>query len=266
VTKRIGVFSDFHVGHKVGLTPPEFFAGKRSWVTKQAARWHWFKNAVREQAPFDCCLLLGDLVDGQGVKNHSECIITDLNNQIDAAVQIIQTIGCDTNYAVFGTPVHVQDKSGLELEMEVAKRVGCKIHGQIWIDIESTGPGCHALKSGGVGYTLDIRHHPAGNSQVYPANPLVKEREANVKWHDEGMQVLANIYFRGHCHRLYDVGQPNRWSAHSVPALQGVGTKYGRRLSNIVHEGFGVLDIIEGMWPIWTVYEAPKWTETPFKL
>jgi hypothetical protein len=252
VTKRIGIFSDFHTGHKVGLTPPEYFAGKREVVQKQAARWKWFSESVREQGPFDCCLFLGDLPDGQGFKNHSVCIITHLHDQIDAVVQIINYIGCDTNFMLYGTPVHVQDKSGLELEKEIAERVGAEIHGQIWIEVE--------------GYTLDLRHHPAGNSQVYPANPLVKEHEANVRWHDEGVQPLAQIIFRGHCHRLYNVGQPNRWSAHAVPALQSVGTKYGRRLSNIVHEGYGTLDFIEGMWPIWTVYEVPRCQETPFKL
>ena len=252
MSKRIGIFSDFHTGHRVGLTPPEYYAGKREWVTKQAAKWEWFKEEVKKQGPYDACIFLGDLVDGLGVKQSSECIIADLNNQISGAVQIIKEIGCDTNFMVYGTPVHVQERSGLELEKEIANQVGCEIHGQIWIEIE--------------GYTLDCRHHPAGNSQVYPANPLVKERESNVKWHDEGRQPLANLYFRGHCHRLYDVGQPNRWSAHAVPALQGIGTKYGRRLSNIVHEGFGVLDILPDMWPIWTVHEAPKWMETPFRL
>jgi hypothetical protein len=252
MTKRIGVFSDFHTGHKVGLTPPEYFAGKREVVQKQAAKWKWFTGSIKEHGPFVCCLFLGVLPDGHGVKNHCECIITDLNDQIDAVVQIVNYIGCDTNFMLYGTPVHVQDKSGLELEKEIAERVGAEIHGQIWIEVE--------------GYTLDLRHHPAGNSQVYPANPLVKEHEANVRWHDEGVQPLADLIFRGHCHRLYNVGQPNRWSAHAVPALQGVGTRYGRRLSNIVHEGYGILDFPKGMWPIWTVYEAPKWMETPFKL
>ena len=253
--KRIGIFSDIHTGHKVGLTHPDYFSGGREVVQKQAEKWEWFTKSVKEHGPFDCALFLGDLVDGQGVKNASECVIADLNDQISSCVKIVEEIGCDTNFMVYGTPVHVQDRSGLELEKEVAARVGCEIHGQIWLEVE--------------GYTLDLRHHPAGNSQVYPANPLVKEHEANVKWHEEGVQPLADILFRGHCHRLYDVGQPNRWSAHAVPALQGIGTKYGRRLSNMVHEGWGTLEVVQkgtGAWPVWTVYEVPKCREKAYKL
>jgi len=255
VSKRIGVFSDFHTGHRVGLTPPEYFAGKREWVQRQAARWKWFTETVKEHGPFDAAIFLGDLVDGLGVKDSSECIIADLNSQIDAAAQIVRAVEVEDPamiFMVYGTPVHVRTKQGFELEEAVAEKIGCEIHGQIWVEYDK--------------YTIDCRHAPAGNSQVYPANPLVKERESNIKWHMEGAQVLANIYFRGHCHRLYDVGQPNRWSAHAVPALQDVGTKYGRQLSNLVQMGWGTLDILEGLWPIWTVYEAPRWQETPFKL
>ena len=248
--KRIGIFSDFHTGHKVGLTPPDYFTGKLR--KQQFDKWEWFKKSVIKHGPFDACIFLGDLVDGQGVKNHSECIIADTNDQVTAVVQIIEMIGCNKNFMVYGTPVHVQEKSGHELEKDVADQIGADIHGQMWIEVE--------------GYTLDLRHHPAGNSQVYPANPLVKEREANVKWHEEGLQPKADLYFRGHCHRLYNVGQPNRWSAHAVPALQSPGTKYGRRLSNIVNVGWGTLDFPKDAWPIWTVYEEPKCQEKALKL
>jgi len=37
-------------------------------------------------------------------------------------------------------------------------------------------------------------------------------------------------------------------------------------LSNVVHMGWGTLDITEGAWPIWTVYEAPRRKEAVLKL
>jgi hypothetical protein len=234
------------------LTPPEFWAGGRDWVFKQSERWKWFTGKLKELEPFDGAIFLGDLCDGTGVKDVSECIIADLNSQIKAAAQVVDVVSAPKKLMVYGTAVHVRTKDGLELEKEVANLVGSEIHGQIWVDID--------------GYIVDCRHAPAGNSQVYPANPLVRERESNVRWHDEGAQPLSQILLRGHCHRIYSVGQANRWEAHAVPALQDIGTKYGRQLSNIVHMGFGVLDFIEGMWPIWTVYEAPRWKETPLKL
>ena len=242
LTKRVVVCSDPHVGHRVGLTPPEYWAGGRQWVFKQSERWKWFTGKLKELQPFDGAIFLGDICDGTGVKDVSECTIPDLNSQIKAGAQFIDAVQAPKKFMVYGTPVHVRTRDGLELEKEVANLVGCEIHGQIWIDID--------------GYIVDCRHAPAGNSQVYPANPLIKERESNVRWHDEGAQPLSHIILRGHCHRIYSVGQANRWEAHSVPALQDIGTKYGRQLSNIVQPGLFVPALLIYTDRTWTIREA----------
>ena len=244
--KRIGVFADFHCGHKSGLTPPDFWGGGRKIVDKMAERWSWFINSIKVHGPFDAAIHNGDLVDGPGVKSGNETIMS-LNQQTDAAAEIIRTIGAEENFLLFGTPIHAITGDGYELERDVAKSVGSPIYGQIWLNVES--------------WILDIRHHPAGNSQVYPATPLQKEWESNVRWAREGVQEEADLIMRAHVHKSFQTGKPDVWQAIAIPALQDFGGIYGRRLSNTVDFGWGTLDVMDkkkGVWPVWRTIMAPR--------
>jgi len=158
---RIGVFADFHCGHRVGLVPPEFMAGERKYLNRQHDRWTWFTKTVDSIRPLDGAIFLGDLCDGLGVTDVSECIIPDLNRQIRAAADIVKAINAPKNYFVYGTRVHVRTKDGLELEQQVAELCNGKIHGQIWLSVGK--------------FIIDARHAPAGKSyaETSRANPLI---------------------------------------------------------------------------------------------
>ena len=249
--KRIGVFADFHCGHKNGLTPPDYWGGGKKIKNNLAERWMWFVRSLKDEGPFDAAVILGDLVDGPGVKSGNETIL-NLNQQVDAAVEIIKTISAKKNFITYGTPIHVMTGDGYEMEKSVADKVDCSIHGQIWLEVE--------------GFVLDCRHHPAGNSQVYPGNPLQKERESNLRWSLEGVQPKADLILRAHTHKSFTVGEPDVWQAIAVPALQDFGCVYGRRLSNVVHLGWGTLDTQKGVWPVWKTYMAPRNQEAVLSL
>ena len=255
--KKVIITADTHIGHRAGLTPKQYWAGGREWVRKQAAKWDWFLSEIKKHK-FDCHINLGDIIDGLGVKDSSETIMSG-NDQILAACEVIEMIEAPDNWFVHGTRVHTTTKDGIELDLEVAKQINGKedpkIDGQIWLEYGK--------------WILDCRHAPAGKSMVphTRANPIVRERLINVAWHAEGVQTLANHYFRAHNHFMFNAGEPNRWSGYAVPALQSPDTKYGRILSNIVHCGFGILTIPDnGDWPIWKVIEAPKEKARVFSL
>jgi len=250
--KRIGIFSDIHAGHKTGLCHPDWWGGGSSVIRELKRVWTWFVESLKEAGPLGCIIINGDAADGPGVKNGQECIISDLNQQQLCTAEIIKTIGAPVVYMTYGTPVHVATRQGYELEKGIADIIGATIKRQLWIGVDN--------------FILDVRHHPAGSSTIYPGNPLQKEREANLKWHMEGVQPKATHIIRGHTHRMYEVREPNRWHGIACPSLQGM-TNFGSRLSNVVHCGWGTLDFMEdGSWPIWTVYEAPRIKERVFKL
>jgi hypothetical protein len=255
--KRVLITADWHTGHRAGLTPPKYYSGGREWVNYQSQKWEWFKDEISKHK-WDCHVNMGDIIDGPGVKDSSETIM-DLNSEISAAIEIVETISAPVNWFVYGTRVHTVSKDGIELDLEVAKYINGKddpqIAGQLWLEYDK--------------WILDCRHAPSSRSGVplTRANPLIKERLSNVAWHAEGVQPLATHYFRAHQHYMFDCGEPGRWSAYSCPALQSAATKYGRILSNVVHCGIGYLEIPDnGDWPIWKVKEAPKEIYTTSKL
>ena len=241
--------SDNHCGHRAGLTPPEYQSGGREWVRKQATKWDWYVEVLKDIGEVSCHINVGDIIDGQGVKDASECIM-EPNQQISAAVECVAQIETKEHYFVAGTRTHVTTRDGLELDWEVAKHVNGtedpRFRGQYFIECKP--------------YMFDIRHCPASRSFVPHTRslPILRERMSNKEWALEGVQPLATHYFRGHVHYMMEVGEPNRWSGYLVPALQSADSKYGRTLSNVVHTGLGVLTIEEEGWPIWKVYEPPR--------
>ena len=256
IMKRIGIFGDLHTGHRTGLCHPDWWGGNPK-VKKELERvWTWFVESLKKAGRLECVVLNGDFVDGPGVKNGQECIISDLNEQQMCAAEIIKTIIQMTKnpvvYMTYGTPAHVTIRQGYELEKGVAAILDVIMKRQLWIDVDE--------------FTLDIRHHPAGNSTVFPGNPLQKEHEANLKWAREGVQPEAQFIIRSHTHKMYTVSEPNRWMGIACPSLQGM-TSYGSRLSNVVHCGWGILDFSKkGEWPIWKVTELPRKKERVFSL
>lgn len=96
--KKIAILSDFHCGHKVGLTPrgylPEQPVEERSrWIEANRSYYNWYNKNIRLNGPYDIIFLNGDLVDGRGTKSGgTEQITTDMEEQCDMAVRLIREI------------------------------------------------------------------------------------------------------------------------------------------------------------------------------
>ena len=245
--ERTLVLSDLHCGHRAGLHPPRYQSGDRKQVNEQDQKWKWFESALIEAGPFHKAVWVGDLVDGTGVKNNSETIL-NLNDQIQCAVDIVETVNCKKNLFVYGTMVHTSTRDGLEMEEEIAKRINGdelpNIWSQVWFKLGK--------------HIVDVRHAPAVSSGVphTRGNVIARERMANEQWAIKGYQILADLYLRGHCHFKYTAGSPGTWQGWNLPALQSPKTKFGRRLSNAVDVGFSLLEAND-KWPIYEIYEAP---------
>ena len=82
--KRILATGDWHCGHVVGLTPPEWqhqeigdkYHDKYARIQRQM--WDWFVNAVDKYRPIDRLIINGDLIDGKAFRSGgTELITTD---------------------------------------------------------------------------------------------------------------------------------------------------------------------------------------------
>jgi hypothetical protein len=72
-----------------------------------------------------------------------------------------------------------------------------------------------------------------------------KERLWNVLWNERELRPKAQVILRGHVHYATFCGEPG-WVAMTLPALQGMGTRYGGRVcSGTVHWGAVIFDVNE---------------------
>lgn len=229
--KYVLTAGDFHCGHIVGLTPPEWqrklaleSTTKRNKFYQIATTlWDEFVN-ILEQLPqlLDCVIINGDLIDGKGEKSGgTELLTTSMNEQCDMAVAVINKIRlyCKPDFKLiitYGTGYHVSNK-GEDFEDTIAKRVVAdKIGAHEWVDVN--------------GVVFDVKHK-IGSSGIPHGRftSLAKAGLWNKIWAlEEKLQPLANVIIRSHVHYFGYIGNANQ-ICMTLPALQGMGSKYGAR-------------------------------------
>lgn len=243
--KRIIVIADPHCGHLAGLTPPEWQLSefkesttKRNKFAKlQKELWITYINLLEKWKPFDIGFSLGDLIEGKGSRSGStELITADRDEQVDMSVQIHNAIRDRAKkkfkwIGVYGTDYHTSGEGGEDWEQIVAERAGFdKIGAHEWVDVN----GC----------IFDLKHH-IGRSNIPHGRhtAIARDRLWNALWNKEDYQPDAKVILRAHVHYAAFCGDPS-WLGMTVPALQGMGTKYGaRRMSGLVHWGFVIFDV-----------------------
>jgi hypothetical protein len=243
--KRIIVISDLHCGHVAGLTPPEYqyqevedsSTKHNKWAKLQREMWLNYCNIIEEYKPFDIGFDVGDLIEGKGIKSGgTELISSDRNTQVDMAVSCLNKISDSSKkdfkwIGVYGTNYHTSGEGGEDWETLVAERCNFeKIGSHESVDVN----GC----------IFDLRHHISSSTIPHGRfTPTAKERLWNVLWNERDLRPKANVILRGHVHYATYCGEPG-WVAMTLPALQGMGTKFGSRYcSGTVHWGIVIFDV-----------------------
>lgn len=235
--KRVLAMSDLHSGHLSGLTHPDFDVrhskNRKLYAPIEKARreiWNWYAAEMQAIQPVDICIVNGDCLEGKGPKSGgTELIASDRTEQVEMAEAAIKVANAKVYLMSFGTGYHVGSDD--DWENSVARLLKAKkIGGHDYVKINGT--------------IVDYKHF-VGNSSVPHgrATPLARERLWSILW--AGAFPLAKIILRSHVHYHTFVGDAN-FIAMTLPALQGLGTKFGtRKCSGIVDVGFVVFDIEE---------------------
>lgn len=215
--KRIVAISDLHCGHRIGLTPPDFVTRRSTkWSSAQRQLWTEYQRMVKAYSPVDILLVLGDCIDGRGEKSGStELLTTDRQQQCDMAAACIDEWKADNIVMVFGTAYHTGQKE--DWENSIANMVSAdKIGGQEWVKVDEV--------------TFDLKHF-ATMTQVPHGfgTPLARDWLWNIVWALRKEQPLVDVFLRGHVHNFGYIGNDS-FLAITLPALQGLGSKFGARI------------------------------------
>lgn len=230
-SKRIVAITDLHCGHLVGLTPPRFRSPIPKWDRIEAELWDEYQRMIDTYSPVDALFVLGDCIDGR--KNGSELITGDRNLQVDMAIECINEWHAETVIMVYGTPRHVSTKEYEDYERWVAQGVNAKkIGSHEWVQLKGTQP------------IFDLKH-TIGTSTIPHGRFTSINRDAlwSILWAESGRQPHSSVLLRGHVH-FFGFSGTDRRLCITLPALQGMGSKFGSRLcSGIVDWGIVYFDV-----------------------
>lgn len=245
--KRVLIISDLHCGHRVGLTPTTYLPPPEAVGIKYhkilVDLWAEYKKIIKKLKPIDILIVIGDCIDGRGVKSKStELIAADRKVQANMAAYCINHIEAKSIVMTRGTPYHVGD--GHDYEDDIKEHVNAKkIGDHEWVEVN--------------GVIFDCKHHIGNSSVPYgQQTQIAKDQLWNFIWSEYEEQPKSDIVVRSHVHQFNFVGGPD-WLGITTPSLQGAGSKFGaQRMSKIVHWGVVWFDVEANGGYSWDRYVA----------
>jgi len=247
--KNVIVISDLHCGSQVGLTPPEYqykdrdvdTSKKNKYAIIQREIWNWYTQTLKKVGKVDLLIVNGDAVDGRGRKTGgTEQITTDMQEQVEIAIECIHAVKAKKIVMTYGTPYHTGDED--DYESLIAQRVGAKIGSHEWIDAD--------------GVIFDVKHKVGSSSVPYGRHTAVSREDTwNALYHEAELSPRCHILLRSHVHYFSYCGSFGRLQI-TTPACQGFGTKYGsRQCSGLVDVGMLQFKCDRGTYD-WKAYEG----------
>ena len=213
----------------------EIYPKFQKWRAINDELWFAFESALKELPPIDFILANGDLIEGKGKRSGgTELLTPDRNLQCSMAVSVFDHLKPYCNPAVeiigtYGTPYHAGEYE--DWEDQIAKTVGFrKMGSHEWYEVN--------------GLVFDLKH-AVGSSQVPYSRHTATAKEGtwNDIWAIEDMQPFADVILRSHVHYFQYSGNSRRLQM-TLPALQGMGSKFGaRKCSGLVDFGFIFFEI-----------------------
>ena len=229
--KKVVAIGDLHCGSRVGLTPPKWQLTKPDKYTEiREECWQLYTEMIDAEKPIDVLLVNGDAIDGPGARQGgTDVLTTDPAEQIDIAEEAIRYAEAKHVVMTYGTFYH----TGVDTDWEsvLARHVKAeKISAEEHVDIN--------------GLIINMKHTIGRSSIPHGrATPIARDRLWNLLWNERGQCPKADVILRSHVHYFHYTGEHN-WLAMTLPALCGLGSKYGSRIpSETVDFGIVWFDI-----------------------
>jgi predicted phosphodiesterase len=218
----IVVLGDTHIGHGLGLSiDKEIHTNIPDLLPLKRDIRDWFCDSIRSLGKIDVAFWMGDIVDGEGRKEHRFHDFTDVGLQIEKGKELVKFVGAKHNIAVYGTPYHTG--CFMDYEKQIFNEFGGNIRTEQRVEID------------GVKFQFK---HATGKSGT-PVGGDVALRRAEV-WDKYKNTEHADIILRGHAHEYRYIGNEKSFVG-ICPALQ-IGDPnyydYARKLEGNYSFGF----------------------------
>jgi len=241
--KRLVVISDLHCGHRIGLTPPDWWyddrvaTGRNAKIAKyQRELWNWYAAVIQTLQPVDYLVVNGDAIDGKGGKSgSSEQAQADRNEQCKMAVKCIDIVKAKEVGIIYGTPYHAGTEEDWEFTIsEMVKTPVMFVSGQEFFKLN--------------GVIFDFKHKISSSTIPHGRfTAIAREKLWNIIWSSRDQQPKADFIIRSHVHyHIIDTDPAGGWVGIITPGLQGFGSNYGvRQVSFTIDIGLIYFDVKE---------------------
>ena len=249
--KRIMATGDWHCGSAFGLTPPSWHstpprsasASRKRRAKNRAALWNLWASEVTKRKPIDTLIVNGDLIDGRQEKSGSQELITvDCDEQVDMACELIRFVNAKNVIVEAGTPYHTGKRTDWERSIVKGLAGHDREPEQAVFDMQ------YIEVTGRKPVYIHAKHHIPGSQVPHGRmTAALREKLWNRLWANRDAGIPdAGIILRSHVH-YYGYGGGRDFLTFTLPALQGMGGKFGSRMcSGTIDWGFVILDVEDG--------------------
>jgi len=218
--KKSGIIlSDLHSGSEVGLTPPDFqykdnaSCNQAKYAQLQAQAWGWYTKTLKTLGKVDYLFCVGDLIDGQNMKNNGVGqITTSIEKQCHMAIDCLKEIKAKKIEIIQGTGYHVTS-NGSEAERYIAEAVGANFGIHTFVDIN--------------GFVFNLKHKTSRS--IIPHGRMTGPARAKlweVIWKQTKGFPTSDLLVRGHVH-YYQYYCSGMGAIMTLPCLKTLGDRYG---------------------------------------
>ena len=231
-SKKGIIVSDFHCGAMTGLTPPDSM--KPKFKALSMPLWESFVEIIEKIGDVDILIGNGDLVDGEGKKNHGiEQNTTNPYEQAEMAIECLDMITCKKRYFTAGTPFHVA--TNYRFEKKITDHYGTELLDTLRLRINDI--------------KINVRHKVPTSSTAYgEPSQLFKEVVRGLITDMNDNIEPADVYVRSHAHQFWEVRNGHQIGI-ITPSWQIPDSIYGNNLCGHYYDmGLIEFEIGETFW------------------
>ena len=220
--KTVLVLSDLHVGHRLGVCPPQFIdsdGGTYKANRVQKALFEAWYEVVKAWPKPDILVINGEPIDGQQPKDQGiEAWTTDYGDQMKASIQLVKMFGAKKIYLTRGSNYHV-NLGGKSIEELYGERVraeevdGRFVSPELFLEVD--------------GVTFNFAHHIAGSLSGWMYRSTPPAKEMMLAQLNQSHKWPFDILIRSHNHYYWAIESASKL-AMLTPAWQ-LQTWYGLR-------------------------------------
>lgn len=207
--KKVVILSDIHSGSEYAVKSPWATVREDDTHSQMNSQQevlfdHWKDLSKKWRRP-DVLIINGDLIEGLQPKSQlTHCWSSDLFDQADDCIRLVNMFGAKTIYVVRGTPYHTQTR-GIDIEESIAKELGAvKERSRYSTEFKLLDISPNRF----IGRIVHVTHHIAGSKWfMYRSTALARDmasmmlNESHFVERDIGQKIFGII--RAHNHYFW---------------------------------------------------------------